>query len=184
MNCPVCASHPELVEEMIEPMLTARRCPDCGGEWIRAADYWRWRAEHGAAAAPTEEGEETPGTVEVHDAPGMKVCPDCRHFMATYRVGHGVPFRIDHCRNCDGVWLDRDEWAALRARGLNDDLHLIFFDDWQRDVRDEERRALAEAQFERQVGAENLARIREVKAWLDANPHRSELYAYLQYDRR
>jgi Zn-finger nucleic acid-binding protein len=178
MNCPVCADHPALVTGALEPSLNTHRCPGCGGHWIRLADYWRWRAESGPDLPETPPRPED--ATAVHDSRGIKVCPDCRHLMTAYRIGHGIPFTVDRCGHCNGTWLDRDEWTALRARNLHDDLHAFFSDEWQRHLRLDTQRFLTEQQFRRQFGDEDYARIRDLKSWIDAHPRRSELYAYLQ----
>jgi Zn-finger nucleic acid-binding protein len=183
MNCPACPTRPPLKPQALESSLVARACPQCGGQWVRSADYWRWRAGHGANLP--ERGPEETAPLPLNDRRGVKRCPDCGdRFLTTYRVGKRVPFTIDRCRNCEGIWLDRDEWAALRARNLHDDLHLVFTDDWQRDLRKEDRRFLTDTHFERMFGAEDFARIREVRAWLDGHPRAGELLSYLQQNVR
>jgi Zn-finger nucleic acid-binding protein len=36
-----------------------------------------------------------------------------------------LSFAIEHCGQCEGVWLDKDEWTALKGRSLHDDLQRI-----------------------------------------------------------
>jgi Zn-finger nucleic acid-binding protein len=177
MHCPVCEPRQSLDPVHLEGgQLAARECAHCGGNWIRTADYWKWRAMHGENRPVTAP---PPEPVPVHDAPGLKRCPDCDYVLARYRIGHDVPFTVDRCRNCDGVWLDRDEWRQLVARNLHDDLPMIFDDAWQRSVRRDENRRTTEESFRRRLGAGDYARAREMRAWLDAHPKRSELLAYL-----
>lgn len=179
MNCPVCETHPLLMPEMLEPpSLQAHRCPECGGHWVRLSDYWRWRAESGPDLPETPPRPEDMATVQ--DTRGIKACPDCKHLLTPYRIGHGIPFALDRCGNCNGTWLDREEWDTLRRRNLHDNLHAIFSDEWQRQLRREQQRFMTERQFQRQFGDEDYARVRDLKSWLDAHPRRSELYAYLQ----
>ena len=182
MECPVCKPTRSLVLAPREDgQLAARRCPSCNGHWIRSSDFWRWRAL---------QGENVPATPapDISDAPseplGLKLCPDCGYVLGRYRVGHGVPFTVDRCRNCEGAWLDGGEWDTLRARNLHDDLPLMFDDAWQRTVRREEQLRATEDSFRRRLGDDDYARAREVRSWLDVHPKRSEVFAYLQLRER
>ena len=178
MHCPVCEPRQSLNPAELESgKLVARECAHCGGHWIRTADYWKWRAIHGENRPVTAPPADP---VPVNDSPGLKRCPDCDYVLACYRVGHDVPFTVDRCRNCDGVWLDRDEWRQLVVRNLHDDLPMIFDDTWQRTVRRDESRRATEDSFRRRLGESDFARARDVRAWLDGHPRRSELFAYLQ----
>ncbi|HET7462145.1 MAG TPA: zf-TFIIB domain-containing protein [Longimicrobium sp.] len=178
MRCPVCKPALELQPQALESSLTVHGCPNCHGSWVRAADYWRWRAEHTPSqpSAPPSGGGARP---EPADTEGLKLCPDDGHILGRYRVGHGLGFAVDHCRNCDGVWLDANEWEALRQAGVHEHLPEVYSDEWQREVRAEDRREREQAQWTRQLGEADFARVREVRAWIDAHPHRSELYAFL-----
>lgn len=177
MRCPVCEPRQSLeITALEDGHLVARQCVACGGHWVRTADYWRWRAMSGSNAPVTPPPDEPVPAQEAH---GLRRCPDCDYVLARYSVGHAVPFGVDRCRNCDGVWLDRDEWAQLRARNLHDDLPLIFDEAWQRSVRRDEHRRATEESFRRRLGDADYARAREVRDWVDAHERRSELLAYL-----
>jgi Zn-finger nucleic acid-binding protein len=169
MDCPVCKPTQALVLAPLEGgNLTARRCPSCNGHWIRSTDFWRWRAIAG------ENLPETP-------APAGALTPP---EAGRYKVGHGVGFTVDRCRHCEGAWLDGGEWEALRLRNLHDDLPQIFDDAWQRAVKREVQELTSEESFRRRLGDETDQRAHETRAWLDAHPRRSELFAYLQLKQR
>jgi Zn-finger nucleic acid-binding protein len=182
MDCPVCKPTHTLVLAPLEGgNLTARRCPACNGHWIRSTDFWRWRAIAG------ENLPETPaptGTLTPPEAGGLRLCPDCNHVLGRYKVGHGVGFTVDRCRHCEGAWLDGGEWEALRVRNLHDDLPQIFDDEWQRAVKREVQELTTEESFRRRLGDDTYRRAQETRAWLDAHPRRSELFAYLQLKHR
>ena len=181
MHCPVCQNSSPLAPEALEPHLTAWHCAGCGGHWIRLADYWRWRAQAKVESRGTPEALDSgaPAPDSDTDTFGIKRCPDCQYVLGRFIVGRNVPFALDRCRNCSGAWLDRDEWATLKRRGLHDDLHLIFSDEWQKGARLEEQRRVAEARLRRRFGSGDYARVREVKGWLDDHPKRSELLAFI-----
>lgn len=178
MYCPVCTPPQSLDPARLENGdLTVRACARCRGTWIRSADYWRWRALHPENLPELPPGEAaTPPLVEPL---GLRRCPDCSHVLARVRVGHGIPFSVDRCRNCDGAWLDGGEWDALKARQLHDDLPLMFDDAWQQAVKREEHVRATEESFRRRLGDADYEKAREVRAWLGSNAHRSEIFAYL-----
>jgi Zn-finger nucleic acid-binding protein len=100
--------------------------------------------------------------------------------LARYRVVRDAPFTLDRCRNCHGVWFDRDEWQLLAARGLAVRLDDVFSDEWQRDIRQAEQAAAIERMFENRLGAAEFLRAREVRDWLNIHPKKSDVLAYLE----
>ena len=178
MNCPV--DDATLLRTELAPGLPAFECSSCHGRWLRYGDYLGWRERQGTDV------QETPPDAHAQSlapepALGARRCPDCGRFLTRYRVGHGIPFSLDQCGQCNGVWLDASEWETLQSRGLHDDLHHMFGPAWQHGVRTEEQRRLTDAQFTRQLGAEDFARVREFGAWLAEHPKASEALAYLQW---
>jgi Zn-finger nucleic acid-binding protein len=176
MRCPVC-KHRTLTPTAMEEGLAARHCGACGGRWLRADAYARWRSRRGGDLPEhlAEEGAPAPPT----EPPGARLCPECGHILTRCRVGHGVGFALDACRTCGGVWLDAGEWEALRARNLHDDIHRIPSAAWQREVRAAERDEERERLLLERFGPADLAELRRVKAWLDAHPSRAEMLAFL-----
>ncbi len=117
--------------------------------------------------------------VTPEDGPYLRRCPACHHILARYRVGHGVAFLIDRCRNCNGLWFDRDEWQALRSRNLLHLLPHLTSDEWQRELHQADLQAQEEARLLSELDPEDLTRIREIKAWLDAHAKRMTLFRVL-----
>jgi Zn-finger nucleic acid-binding protein len=177
MKCPVDGGMLQRVK--LDATLPAFQCTACSGHWVRFGDYLGWREQQ-----PGNIPESPPAGAPIRaadDSAGLRRCPDCAGLLARYRVGHGVPFTLDQCGRCNGIWLDGAEWETLRARGLHDDLNRIFGPGWQHQVRGEEERALADAQFSRQLGEADFTRARDFGAWVAAHPRRSEILAYLQW---
>ncbi|HYJ80851.1 MAG TPA: zf-TFIIB domain-containing protein [Longimicrobiaceae bacterium] len=178
MLCPVCQPSRTLRLTTLENALPARVCPGCEGNWIRSEDYRTWRGRQAAdlpmrpASGPAEPAA---------DPPGFRRCPEDQRILARLRVGHGVPFTFEFCRGCEGMWFDRGEWAALVERNLHDDLLQMVFDDWQEAAARSQKGEDREDRFRRQLGEEDYEWVREIKAWLDRHPRRSELYAYLGF---
>ncbi|MEK7723973.1 MAG: zf-TFIIB domain-containing protein, partial [Acidobacteriota bacterium] len=69
-----------------------------------------------------------------------RLCPECRRILVKYKVGQNIPFLIDRCGQCAGIWLDKGEWEILKRRNLHDDLQKIFTDHWQEEVKKGETR--------------------------------------------
>ena len=180
MKCPVC-DRPGMEWQELEPNLRGLRCPTCGGHWIGAAQYWKWRDQHGASL-PERTPEHTEAELPVSENAKAKLCPECQRLLRRFKVGHGTTFVVERCGNCAGVWLDHNEWEALRARNLHDDLHFIFSEAWQAAVAREQREQGREKLLAEKLGAADLKELKRIKAWLDAHPHRSELYAMLLHD--
>ena len=70
----------------------------------------------------------------------LKLCPDCGHIMARYKIFPDTAFYIDRCRNCNGIWLDQNEWDVLIDRNLHDNLNEFFTRPWQDHLRAAETR--------------------------------------------
>ena len=112
-----------------------------------------------------------------------KICPQCGHLLLPYRVGHGLAFSIDYCGACGGVWCDRNEWDAIKARNLHDNLHDIVSAHWQNAVRRADVDAAVEQTYRRVLG-DAYDKAAEVREWLRNEPRRSTLLAYLSDARR
>jgi Zn-finger nucleic acid-binding protein len=112
--------------------------------------------------------------------PGLPIdCPECRFRMVKYLVGRGMGFAIDHCHGCKGIWLDGNEWEALKKRNLHDDLNLMFTSFWQTEAQRLERKKKMEQIYVGRFGADDYAEIKRIRYWLDSKVNREELLAYL-----
>lgn len=177
MKCPVCKTE-ELDFSPLESNLTSRHCDKCGGNWIPSFEYWKWRERHKEGLPETPAGHTTPPN-PVTSALIAKLCPECNKILIKYRVGHGANFSLDQCGNCGGVWFDKDEWEALKARDLHEDVYLIFTAPWQDQVRGQESRRAQEELYRKKFGDEGFNEIQRMKAWIDAHPRKQEILAYL-----
>lgn len=175
LNCPVCKTT-ELVSTQLEESLPSFDCSNCKGRWIRGAEYWKWIETHGSKLAERVQEEESLTLAE----PGKPVdCPECRFRMVKYLVGRGLPFSVDHCHGCKGIWLDRNEWEALKKRNLHDDLNEMFTSFWQTGAQRELRKKHMEQIYLDRFGEENYEEIKRVRLWLETKMNREELLAYL-----
>jgi Zn-finger nucleic acid-binding protein len=175
MNCPVCKT-PPLATAILEPGFVANFCESCGGHWISNSQYWGWRNQQGANLPELPASGPAIRNIEMEAA---RLCPQCKRILIKYRVGHNVPFTLDNCGNCGGVWLDHNEWATLKTRNLHDDLYAIFTEQWQDEARREESRQHLAEMYERRFGAADYAELKRIRAWIDEHTHKQEILAYL-----
>jgi Zn-finger nucleic acid-binding protein len=175
MNCPVCKST-ELSSIQLDPNLSAHECPNCLGHWIGGAEYWSWVERHGSDLAERVHETEILSLAE----PGLPIdCPECRFRMVKYLAGRGLPFTIDHCHGCKGIWLDGNEWEALKKRNLHDDLNLMFTSFWQNEATRDARKNKMEQIYTGRFGEDDYAEIKRIRYWLETKTNREELIAFL-----
>lgn len=175
MNCPVCKTT-EIVTAQLDDNLTCLNCETCGGNWIRGAEYWKWVEQHGSELAERVHETESLSLAE----PGLPIdCPECRFRMVKFLVGRGLGFTLDHCEGCKGIWLDRNEWEALKKRNLHDDLNLMFTVFWQNEANRSARKRRMQDIYTGRFGADDYAEIKRIRSWLDPKVNREELLAYL-----
>ena len=176
MKCPVCKTS-QLESHNPDEVPQKLACGRCGGQWIKAFQYWKWLDAHGKnlPETPAPEGRSVP----LSDSTAAKLCPECGRFLCRCKVGHGVDFHVDRCTNCGGIWFDKQEWEILESRNLHDDVHFIFSTAWQHDVAKEEQRRAYEQRVETIIGKDAFVRVREFKAWVDAHPKCHTIKAFL-----
>jgi len=160
----------------LEESLKAVACPECGGHWVSHANYAAWLEGHGETLPERPFSEITFDVEDVHEA---KICPDCGKILLKYKVGHGLDFFVDHCSGCGGIWLDRNEWAALQEKNLHDELHKVFSTSWQSQVRGEQMHDRLDQAYANRFGADDYKRAKEVRQWLQDHPQKEALVAFI-----
>lgn len=106
--------------------------------------------------------------------------PKCRRILVKYKVGRNIPFKIDRCGNCAGVWLDENEWETLKSRNLHDEINKIFTDHWQEKIKQEETREALRTIYEQKFGLEDYKKIRAFKTWINSHEKSGEILAYIR----
>jgi Zn-finger nucleic acid-binding protein len=173
MQCPLCKKHTMAPADLV-PGLTGKTCSECSGVWLDRAKYDAWRAKQAGDLPETN----PPAQFAISDTRKAKICPQCGHLLLPYRVGHGLSFSIDYCGACGGVWCDRGEWDAIKAKNLHDNLHDIVSQHWQTAVRQSGVQESIEQTYARHLGA-NYAKAQEVRTWLRGQPQKALILAYL-----
>jgi Zn-finger nucleic acid-binding protein len=162
----------------VEPGLAVYECSRSGGLWIPLQAYLTWREQQPPGAAPAHDDGPAPA-MEDDSKRRTLVCPESGRLLLRYRVGHGLPFRIDRSPATGGVWLDQGEWEALKSKGLHVALHLIFTAAYQRQIRAAEYDHNLEQTFQDRIGAPDFSRVAEFGAWLAQHPKRRDILCYL-----
>jgi len=176
-HCPSCGELSDLKSHVEgTPPLNCEGCERCGGIWITAVAYSNWLDSTGGAKPSTKVKVDD---LELKEGPFLRRCPDCHYILGRYKVAAELPFTIDRCNNCHGVWLDRHEWDLLKSYDLHQRLYAIFDREWQDSVRRKEQAQREEGRRKRVLGEADHARIMELRNWLGSHPQRDLLWGIL-----
>ncbi len=175
MQCPNCGT-PLGAPTLSESDPPVFRCSGCQGVWVDSNAYLAWVAARPVEGAPDLTPDDTP----VSDTQNLKLCPTCRRFLTRYHILPGARFSVERCAHCNGVWFDADEWVTAVRHRLHDKVNRLFTQPWQAQIRAAEAQRSLERLYLERFGAEDYARVRDVRAWLDHHPQRATLLAFLQ----
>lgn len=178
MLCPVCKAE-SLQSVKLSDGPWAHCCSHCQGHWITAEEYWQWLQNHGDTLPEKAPSNTAPPPVEDENTRRVKLCPNCDRLLAKYRLHTELPFRLDHCGHCGGIWLDSQEWDALKDRNLHDEIYQLITPHRQKQLQQENSRRHFEQRYQERFGAEDYAEIRRIKKWLWENSNRQDLLTYL-----
>ena len=176
MNCPLCKTC-QLEHVELEKNLKADYCKDCGGHWVSSGNYDSWLKQHGPT---TPEKPFSEVSFDINDSEKAKICPQCGSLLLKHKVGHGLDFYLDHCVGCGGVWLDMNEWNALKDKNLHDEIHRIFSTAWQKQIRIEKMHDKLDIIYENRFGKEEYEKIKQTREWVQNNPQKLAVLAFLR----
>ncbi|MCU0566356.1 MAG: zf-TFIIB domain-containing protein [Oculatellaceae cyanobacterium Prado106] len=184
MRCPK-DRKTELPASLLSDSLQVHCCPDCKGTWIPAQAYETWQEQQ-----PPVSLSHLPQTLDVdfvhspYDTKGA-LCPECNHYLARAKVGLKMPFYVERCPNCGGIWCDHGEWEALEQMGLQPVIQQLFTSEWQtrlkeREQAEQERKATIE-----KLGEDIATRLFELAEMLEKHPNGDFGVAYImrRFDR-
>lgn len=176
-NCPNCGELSQLQPHLEgTPPLSCESCQRCGGIWITPAAYSSW-LETAADTRPVATA--AVDDFELKEGPFLRRCPECSYVLGRYRVSAELPFTVERCHNCHGVWLDAHEWDLLKSHDLQQRLHAIFDAEWQDSVRQQGQRQREDERRRQVLGEADYARILEMRNWLESHGQRDLLWAML-----
>src|SRR6266568_3902359 len=128
------------------------------GELDKREPIREWLKEHGDTLP--EKSVDHTAELPVHDSKNAKVCLDCGHLMLRNKVGHGIPFYVDRCSACGGIWLDKNEWEILKSRNLHDEIHMVFTSVWQSSNRKKEQESNYEKAMAEALGEKDFSELK------------------------
>ncbi len=176
-KCPICKSL--LDAAYLEDALPVMNCNSCGGSWIRANEYSFWLKSQKPGSFDEDKGREASERYPVLESNKAVVCPDCGHLLRKYKISAKVDFHLDRCSNCNGIWFDKNEWQSLKLADMHDEINKIFTEPWQQHIQSQESASKFEAMYLQKFGEEDYQRVKDIRAWLQSNPNRNELIAFL-----
>lgn len=179
IRCPLCKPSKPLKAQTLREALVAYGCDACSGIFLPSRNYLNWKATLKAEDSIDESSDENLVSDDTFDA---LICPKCKRIMLKYVVGKGIRFKIDFCRSCNGVWLDKNEWEILESKNLHREINQFFTEAWQSKERAAELEKRIEALFKERIGLESYDKVSEFKSWLRSTEFRTEILAYLQDD--
>lgn len=174
MLCPACNNSFE--KKRLASHLMGRLCTQCQAVSFTLADYLHFLERTKYIESEPEQDE-----VMLEMAPESRqalVC-GCGTIMSKYRINNTSERRVDYCSTCQTVCLDGGEWEFLLANGMQRHINKLFAASYQRKLRLENTSRVLDEKFERQFGASDYARIKDVREWLINHAERDALMAYL-----
>jgi Zn-finger nucleic acid-binding protein len=177
-KCPACKN---VVLELsnFENSIPVMNCSSCGGSWLRANEYARWLKSQNPGSFEEDKTKEASKRFPVVESNKAAICPDCGHLLRKYNIGAKVDFHLDRCNNCNGVWLDKNEWESLKAADLHDEINQFFTKSWQQNIQSKATASKFDTMYLERFGESDYQKIKEIREWLQENPNRNNLIAFL-----
>jgi Zn-finger nucleic acid-binding protein len=169
----------ELHPSSYDGQLPINVCHACGGAWLRANDYAYWLKTQSPGKYDLVQAAEITHRFPVSDSNQAAICPDCGHLLRSYQIASSIDFHLDRCGNCNGIWLDKNEWEALKAADLHDEVYRFFTQPWQKHIQDEVTARKLDEMYQERFGDLDYERIKEIRNWLQGHPKQNLLLAYL-----
>ncbi len=103
MQCPKCVKQALKQRKDRHSQVVVDFCPDCQG-------FWFDRDELNSVMSVASKDLEAPSTSGQSD----RNCPRCQVAMQAFNYPQ-TQVQIDMCPNCQGLWLDADEFKEIKA---------------------------------------------------------------------
>jgi Zn-finger nucleic acid-binding protein len=175
MQCTSCQTG-TLNPSVIEGLFRANTCSGCGGDWVLIEDYAIWRERHPAYEFAKDIHFEEINIVDTKEA---MLCPVTKTIMRKFKISATNTHRLDYSAAIGGLWLDKGEWELLVSGGLAGSLNALVTDAWQRKIRQTSAKDSFVDIYHDKFGHDAYTKIKEVRSWLNSQPHKAELRAYL-----
>lgn len=174
MKCPSCKVG-ELEPAFIDELFRSHKCDHCHGDWILIEDFVAWKERHPEVSLqPDLDCEEAP-----QDSKKAMLCPLSGTIMRRFKFSAASEHRIDYSAAMGAVWLDKGEWQLLKKEGLAGSLNAIVTQAWQRNLSLETTAKNLSAVYQSKFGDQTYSKVKEIREWLQSQPNKSDLRAYL-----
>lgn len=158
------------------PSLEAWRCPSTNGVWIDGEAYWKWLLKQPNFP---DVGHSVPSEpVRVDDTDRVLISPRSGRIMSKFRVGLDLGFQIDFDRVSGGFWLDHNEYEALKAREMHDELHLICDSTYQQKLRELESAERRHDALRESLSPDGKSKVESLAEWANSHPDKEMIRAY------
>lgn len=174
MHCVNCKNS-KLEPRELEPGLVAAGCLSCDGALVSLMNYRFWADRYAASSVASG----LAGEAEVNESESVHACPKCSRLMMKYQIGAETNHKLDLCGSCDEAWLDKGEWQLLKTLDLQGKLPKIFTDAWQRNIRKQRQENALNERYEKLLGEESFAKVKQFRDWLLQQNNRDAIKQYL-----
>jgi Zn-finger nucleic acid-binding protein len=175
MQCTGCQTG-TLTPSFIEGLFRANTCSHCGGDWVLIEDYAAWRERHPDYEFAKDIHFEEISIVDTKEA---MLCPLTQTIMRKFKISATNTHRLDYSAAVGGLWLDKGEWELLVRGGLAGSLNALVTDSWQRRIRQTSAKDSFVDIYHDKFGNDVYAKIKEMRTWLNTQPQKADLRAYL-----
>jgi Zn-finger nucleic acid-binding protein len=180
VQCPKCKKV-TLLDGVLDDDLAVKYCQECKGTWIPAVEYEAWQTRQFQYAQNSEVPSGTLNVDFVQSPFDSKaaLCPECQRYLSRAKVNLKMPFYVERCMQCRGIWCDYGEWDILVQLGLHTTIEQLFSNEWQtrsreRQFFDQERQATID-----KLGSELAQQVFELAEVLEKHPNGDFGVAYL-----
>jgi Zn-finger nucleic acid-binding protein len=156
--------------------MSVQWCPNCYGIWIPGREYEAWQKEQSEWYNKSEKPQTT-GTLGIEFTPcaydsKAALCPEDGHYLSRAKVPFSrVPFYIERCMLCGGIWCDNGEWDILETLGFHTEIDKMFSPNWQAKARVQELASRERQVLTEKLGPDIAGYVLELAEVLADHPH-------------
>lgn len=173
MACPSCGG--DFKKYQLDEYLLGESCIKCNGVSFSLSDYLYYLSRSSAVNEDLDKSQ----NIEMDEDTKTALRCNCGQLMSKYKISHESDRRVDNCSACQTIWLDNGEWQYLRSNNLHRVINKIFTDPYQRNIRLQNTKNVLHKNYNQLLGEEDYTHIKDVRCWIENNPNKSVLKAYL-----